>query len=170
MNTQEKIDEIMDNFNFENVYKAMVALEWGVVGKPDIPQLRKIARDLLKRVSDQDEKESAISTCGFTAEMEGDTLKLRFQVEECTVVPEHIKDDPLLIGEYFFLISREGSQNKNYPSEVDIWDCSFSTKITVHAAENAKHGGSSLKAAEKLVKILNRKLFKRSRKAGENFK
>ena len=46
------IDEVMDNFDFEKVHLAMVALDWKwatVEGRvPEIPELKKNARSILK--------------------------------------------------------------------------------------------------------------------------
>lgn len=47
---QERIDEVMDWFDFEKVHKAMVALnwEWIGVGVPEIPDMRKKVREYMR--------------------------------------------------------------------------------------------------------------------------
>lgn len=49
---QEMIDGCMDNFNFDEVAVAMKALgwKWQDVGTPDVYDLRRCARELLKDV------------------------------------------------------------------------------------------------------------------------
>ena len=71
---QNKIDNIMDNFNFAKVEKAIQATGWrwaSVEGTPEESDLRKQARRLLKEVSVKYVKESDfrcyISTGGFKA-------------------------------------------------------------------------------------------------------
>lgn len=85
--TQEKIDCIMDWFNFSKVEKAMNALNWiwsdGNV--PTEPQLRQTARRLLKDVSTKNVNEKdfkySISTGGFCATKYYDgELELQFIV------------------------------------------------------------------------------------------
>jgi hypothetical protein len=69
--TQEKIDHIMDYFDFAKVAKAMEALNWTWAGKgvPTEPELRKEARRLLNDVSNKNVCKCAfrysISTGGF---------------------------------------------------------------------------------------------------------
>ena len=70
--TQEKIDCIMDWFNFAKVEKAMTALNWTWTdGVPNEPELRQLARRLLKDISaknvTQSEFRRYIATGGFRA-------------------------------------------------------------------------------------------------------
>jgi hypothetical protein len=72
--TQDRIDEIMDNFNFNKVEETMKALNWqwsSTNGVPEQHELRKQARRLLKDVSTKNVSESDfryyISTGGFKA-------------------------------------------------------------------------------------------------------
>lgn len=90
--SQDKIDTIMDNFNFTRVEQAMRATKWiwGGAEEPDgiptEPELRKCARRLLvdvskKNVSEEDFRWS-ISTGGFKASKYHDgELELEFIME-----------------------------------------------------------------------------------------
>lgn len=71
---QDKIDDIMDNFNFNKVETVMKATNWTWVSTHGVPvehELRKQARELLKSVSQHYVSELgfryAISTGGFKA-------------------------------------------------------------------------------------------------------
>ena len=81
---QEQIDNIMDNFDFSRVLKAMRALnwEWGAGGKehePDETELRSEARLLLKNAWDH----SATFACGgFWAYFADGVLSLHFTVSD----------------------------------------------------------------------------------------
>lgn len=81
------IDEIMDNFDFGKVARAMEALEWkwstedGMM-VPDEPQLRATARRLLNEVAKGNEG-AYTGTGGFMARNLGDgNLQLTFEVAE----------------------------------------------------------------------------------------
>lgn len=56
---QEQIDEIMDNFDFDLVYKIMLAVDWkwadgeGGMSLPTVPELRECARRLLYETVDE---------------------------------------------------------------------------------------------------------------------
>ena len=89
---QNKIDEILDNFDFVKVHKVMEHLDWkwsteNGVRIPTIQELRVEARGLLK--STIKENISCISTGGFHAEKitdeTGTSLALRFVIEEIFV-------------------------------------------------------------------------------------
>ena len=81
---QELIDEILDQFDFQKVKEVMDALNWtwGIGTEshvPDIPELRKQAREMLWDVIRS--KGRMTKTGGFVAEKEDDdTLELRFEV------------------------------------------------------------------------------------------
>lgn len=82
MSDDEKIDEIMDEFDFDKVRRCMLALGWkwtrlGAV--PEIPDLRKCARDLLRRVKGKPLGQEA-ATGGFRALSLGDNYRLTFEV------------------------------------------------------------------------------------------
>ena len=86
---QEQIDAILDNFDFESVRKAMVALNWTWVTSsqddhiPSIAEARACARNLLNEVSKSREKETCIGTGGFMASKEyGNLLSLRFSIDD----------------------------------------------------------------------------------------
>ena len=82
---EEKISEILDNFDFEMVHKAMIALEWnwymGIMGEgiPSVGALKKTAGELL---SDAWMKKTTISSGGFSAGYDDGDLVLRFILEE----------------------------------------------------------------------------------------
>lgn len=82
---EEKISYILDNFDFESVHKAMIALEWnwylgmGGEGIPSVGALKKAARELL---SEAWTKRSIISSGGFSAEYDDGNLVLSFTLEE----------------------------------------------------------------------------------------
>ena len=77
---QEVIDEIMDNFDFEKVHKAMTALDWKWgKGIPDVWELKKSARRLLKTSI---EENTCIGTGGFLVDKDGDYISLKFVVAE----------------------------------------------------------------------------------------
>ena len=72
--TQDRIDEIMDNFDFAKVEQAMKAVNWtwaSTDGVPEQYELRREARRLLKDVASKNVRESdmryAVATGGFKA-------------------------------------------------------------------------------------------------------
>jgi hypothetical protein len=76
MTEQEKIDDIMDNFNFSRVKMIMQTLDWKwatekEMAVPSEPLLRSKARSLLKLVLSEiksiEKKEHVIATGGFEA-------------------------------------------------------------------------------------------------------
>ena len=82
--------EIHDNFNWENVYKAMRALEWewsfgkdkegnDMMGIPSMQTIKNTAFELLKEAYD---KENQFGTGGFTAGWDSGELYLVFTLEE----------------------------------------------------------------------------------------
>jgi hypothetical protein len=68
---QDALDNIMDNFDFDQVHKVMVFLNWkwangnGSLGVPEKYELRGEARRLLKMAI---EEKTTVSTGGFIAE------------------------------------------------------------------------------------------------------
>jgi len=84
---QDAIDNIMDNFKFEQVRKVMELLDWEWAGTeegvPTIPELRREARRLLKMSF---EEKTNVSTGGFHVMYEsnddGEFIQLMFAVEE----------------------------------------------------------------------------------------
>lgn len=94
MTNQQKIDEILDNFDFEHVHRAMLALNWtwySTIAVPSIADLRKKARELLKQLIAKDLSE--IGTGGLRAEKRGDFLRLSFVVADWNVESEHDLED-----------------------------------------------------------------------------
>lgn len=82
-NRQNKIEHIMDNFQFYLVQRAMKALDWmwwDSSETPSIERLRSTARDLLERVCKGDCIN--LSTGGFVARRSGEHLFLSFEVED----------------------------------------------------------------------------------------
>ena len=87
---EEKINEIMENFDFENVHKVMVALEWewsfsrGGSGIPSVKSLKERAGELLSDVEDLICEGDTItsSSGGFEAKYHDGCLSLSFIVEE----------------------------------------------------------------------------------------
>ena len=89
MTKQELIDEVMDNFDFTKVAKAMKALGWvWATTQFDVPtesDIRKQVRELLNKVYDSSirtEEDCTIGTGGFEATYESDfkVLSLKFIV------------------------------------------------------------------------------------------
>ena len=79
--------ELLKNFDFKKVHKAMLALEWewrmgdSTYGIPSKKTIKETARRLLKEAFD---RKTTIGTGGFTASYDGETLLLMFVVEEFT--------------------------------------------------------------------------------------
>ena len=85
----EAIGKIMDTFDFAQVHKAMVALDWhwgnleGGLGIPDEVELRSEARQLLTRAI---KEKMSIATGGFWVKYQEDEenewIDLKFVVEQ----------------------------------------------------------------------------------------
>lgn len=79
--SQELIDNILDEFDFESVHKAMVALNWtwsSTDGVPTIGELRRQARELLKELIKSNNE--IIGTGGFYVYRNWTAIGLRFEV------------------------------------------------------------------------------------------
>lgn len=87
----EEIDEIMDNFNFNRVHIAMTAVKWDwwEKGVPEIPDLRKMARKLLKKTI---KEKGYVRSGGFEAVYEDGDLELLFVLDRYDVVLEDEKE------------------------------------------------------------------------------
>lgn len=89
MNKQEKIDEIMDSFDFEKVHKAMVALdwEWGDEGVPSTYSIKQEARRFLKFILEAPKEKEfyRVSGGGLEVERDCDQVTLRFQIDRQSV-------------------------------------------------------------------------------------
>jgi len=89
MNTQNQIDDIMDNFDFRKVLRTMRLLEWkwaDVEGKRKVPEerhLRSTARCLLKRAAAE---KVVAGSGGFVAAYAAGWLSLSFVVAD--YIPE----------------------------------------------------------------------------------
>ena len=83
----KQIKYVLDQFDFERVRSAMVAVNWTYKGNdnnyyiPDVKKIREVALNLLKKVAEDDSYHS-ICIGGFLAEKRGDFLKLSFVLEE----------------------------------------------------------------------------------------
>lgn len=88
---QEKthlINRIMRNFDFQKVYRVMVALDWEWMGKkPTFCQIKKKAEELLYRLLENTNNVSC-ATGGFRAFREGDNIGLLFYVDEFMIDSE----------------------------------------------------------------------------------
>ncbi len=83
----EKINEIIKNFDFEKVRKVMVALDWAWRfddRSPLVGELVITAQRLLTEVVEKEE-DWGISTGGFLATKRNGMLALKFMVEEWDV-------------------------------------------------------------------------------------
>lgn len=77
------INDIMNNFDFSQVWRTMSALDWGWGSPPKVPSvedIRATARELLTRVTSGETV--SLSTGGFGAYYEHESLILRFVLEE----------------------------------------------------------------------------------------
>jgi hypothetical protein len=85
MKKKKAIENILDNFNFESVHKAMTVLNWTwyfTDGVPKISDLRKEARRLLKDVAKRKEDKFFTGTGGFEVSKEDGILELKFVIAE----------------------------------------------------------------------------------------
>ncbi len=79
-----RIDHILDNFNFNLVARTMRALNWtwtDVDGVPEVPDLRKEARRLLRDVAALPGRRT-LSCGGFVARKDKEGLSLSFEIAE----------------------------------------------------------------------------------------
>jgi hypothetical protein len=90
MDMKEKIEQIMENFDFEKVHKVMVALDWSSVRGdrriPSVEVLKEEARELLFRAERLICEGGGTVTSfagGFEAKYCSGYLSLSFIVEEC---------------------------------------------------------------------------------------
>lgn len=80
------IDEVLRNFDFDSVHRAMVTLNWKwsvpfsatEMGIPNLERIREQARDLLTQVWHDNEPDSLSSIGGFEAGRSEDSLHLEF--------------------------------------------------------------------------------------------
>lgn len=85
MKKKKAIEHILDNFDFERVHKVMTVLNWTwyfTEGVPEISDLRKEARRLLKDVAKRKEDRVCTGTGGFEVYKEDGVLELKFVVAE----------------------------------------------------------------------------------------
>ena len=85
----ELIDEILDEFNFEDVHRTMKALDWTWYGSDSVPsigdlrrQARKLLQELLK------DNNQCVGTGGLFAYKEEGLVGLRFEVTRYEVEKE----------------------------------------------------------------------------------
>ena len=91
----EAKDEILDEFDFQKLHTAMMAVGWEWYfdkenyGVPNVRTLVREAEILLLRVIDkrlnEGAKNTTVGTGGFNAWVEGDTIGLNFTIESWTV-------------------------------------------------------------------------------------
>ena len=77
----ELIDEILDEFNFEDVHRTMKALNWTWYGSDSVPSigdLRRQSRQLLQELLKHNHY--CVGTGGLFAYRMADTVGLRFEV------------------------------------------------------------------------------------------
>ncbi len=85
---EKKIEQIMENFDFEKVHRAMAAWGWQWYlgergsGIPSVVDLRCTALELLAAAWDE---KTQLRTGGFTAEYIDGGLSLMFVIEQCAV-------------------------------------------------------------------------------------
>lgn len=82
---EEKIIDILDNFDFERVHKAMIALEWNWylgIGGEGIPSVGALHKAAMRLLSEAWTKKTTFSSGGFSAEYDDGDLILRFILEE----------------------------------------------------------------------------------------
>jgi hypothetical protein len=87
----ELIDEILDEFDFEVVYRTMKALDWtwyGSVESPTIGDLRRQARKLLQELLRNNH--CCVGTGGLFAYKEDGLVGLRFEVAKFEVEKEPV--------------------------------------------------------------------------------
>lgn len=83
---QELIDEVMDNFDFGRVVKAMKAMDWewfngNGMSVPDEARARTCVRDLIKTL--QEDKEcNFTATGGFNVSYKEGELNVKFVLDE----------------------------------------------------------------------------------------
>jgi hypothetical protein len=90
-NHKEKIDDVLDNFDFEKVAIAMKALRWKYYDDAEYPsaeRMRVLAKDLLKGVCSDKRKKAKHASGGFVASKRKNSLSLRFVTEESIEVYE----------------------------------------------------------------------------------
>ena len=78
----KKVDEVLDDFDFQKVYQVMELLDWKWIDKwPTMRQLIKKAEELLYDVLNNDDLIST-SSGGFMAGIDNEELYLYFIVEK----------------------------------------------------------------------------------------
>ena len=88
---EDKIEEIIEHFDFEKVLDVMKHLDWKwSIGNenrtPNIPELKSRARDVLQDVVDDQHTFWSISTGGFCARKQKNNLELVFQLTRWTII------------------------------------------------------------------------------------
>lgn len=86
------MNDIIDNFDWEKVHRAMLAVNWrwATGGVPSVELLRDQARSLLRDVilthqADRCDGDYIVSTGGLVATYNGKQLKLEFILETYTI-------------------------------------------------------------------------------------
>lgn len=92
--TQEQIEMILDDINFNKIQKGMesVGWEWSSLERtPTASELRKVAKGLLYKLSKQDENINELSMGGFRAKRSGGIYKLEFVFDKSSPLSHLIK-------------------------------------------------------------------------------
>jgi hypothetical protein len=82
---RDKIEYILNNFDFKKVNRVMTFLNWTWFPQnrvPDLAELRKMAESLLRQAINEKEKPISISTGGFEVISNNDEINLRFIIDE----------------------------------------------------------------------------------------
>lgn len=98
MTTEDQINGVMDRFDFDQVHRAMVALDWKwgipredgtrIMEVPDKARLRQCARQFLREAATMGT--DYISSGGFVARLHSDGwLTLAFELEAAGFGPRH---------------------------------------------------------------------------------
>jgi len=80
----EAIEDLLDEFDFETVRKAMISTRWGWAPHgvaPDVDEMRNTCRDLCKRLLENKDMDFC-GTGGFEVRWMDDGLELRFYLRE----------------------------------------------------------------------------------------
>ena len=97
---EKQIEEILENFDFEKVYRVMKMLNWGW-GTKGVPTLTQVILHARKRLADLIEQNETYSDSGgFLVEKHKcGTLSLRFVVEDWEAFPPEDKEVAIEEGE-----------------------------------------------------------------------
>jgi hypothetical protein len=81
----DEIEDLLDNFDFQKVKRTMDAVNWtwaSTRGVPDIPDLRKQARELLRMAVEYPRDHYFVATGGLVVRKRDGLLSLTFEVAD----------------------------------------------------------------------------------------